>query len=104
MQDRIYSVYILASKRNGTLYTGVTKYTGVTNNLVRRVYEHREKLADGFTKKHGISMLVWHEEYADIELAIRGEKRIKKYPRKWKLNLIEEINPDWRDLWDDITG
>ncbi|PHS25628.1 MAG: GIY-YIG nuclease [Robiginitomaculum sp.] len=98
MHDRIYSVYMLASKRNGTLYTGVT------NDLVRRVYEHREKLAEGFTKKHGVSMLVWHEEFSDIELAIRCEKRIKKYPRKWKLNLIEVGNPDWNDLWDEITG
>ncbi len=98
MQDRIYSVYMLASKRNGTLYTGVT------NDLVRRVYEHREKLAEGFTKKHGVSMLVWHEEFSDIELAIRCEKRIKKHPRKWKLNLIEKTNPDWLDLWGEITG
>ena len=97
MQDRIYSVYMLASKRNGTLYIGVT------NDLVRRVYEHREKLADGFTKKHDVSMLVWHEEFSDIELAIRREKRIKKYPRKWKLNLIEKTNTDWLDLWDEIT-
>ncbi|PHS27736.1 MAG: GIY-YIG nuclease [Robiginitomaculum sp.] len=97
MQDRIYSVYILASKRNGTLYAGVT------NNLVRRVYEHREKLADGFTKKYGVSMLVWHEEFSDIELAIRCEKRIKKYSRRWKLNLIEMHNPDWHDLWEVIS-
>ncbi len=98
MQDRIYSVYILASKRNGTLYTGVT------NDLVRCVYEHREKLAEEFTKKHSISLLVWHEEFSNIELAIRREKRIKKYPRRWKLNLIEQTNPEWLDLWDEIVG
>jgi len=96
MNERFYSVYILASKRNGTLYTGVT------NDLVRRTYEHREKLVEGFTKKYGVTMLVWHEEFGTIDLAIKREKRIKKYPRRWKLNLIEERNPDWRDLWDQI--
>ncbi|MCF6293108.1 MAG: GIY-YIG nuclease family protein [Robiginitomaculum sp.] len=96
MNERLYSVYILASKRNGTLYTGVT------NDLVRRTYEPREKLVAGFSKKYGVTMLVWHEEFSTIDLAIKREKRIKKYPRRWKLNLIEEKNPDWNDLWDQI--
>jgi putative endonuclease len=83
MNERLYSVYILASKRNGTLYTGVT------NDLVRCIYEHREKLVAGFSKKYGVTKLVWHEEFSTIDLAIKREKRIKKYSRRWKLNLIE---------------
>jgi len=96
MTERLYFVYLLASQRNGTLYTGVT------NDLIRRTYEHREKLTAGFTKKYGVTLLVWYEEFGSIELAIKREKRIKKYPRGWKLNLIEENNPGWRDLWDEI--
>ena len=88
--------YILASKRNGTLYIGVT------NNLLRRVSEHRDGIADGFTRKHGVKILVYFEEMEHIVAAIQREKTLKHWVRRWKLNLIESRNPDWRDLWDDI--
>ncbi|WP_395947382.1 GIY-YIG nuclease family protein [Caedibacter taeniospiralis] len=87
-------VYILASKRNGTLYVGVT------SNLSYRVYEHKEKLIEGFTKKYNITQLVYAEEFQDINDAIHREKCIKKWNRAWKLKLIEEQNPDWRDLYE----
>ncbi len=90
-------VYILASKRNGTLYVGVT------SDLRRRMEEHKQGLIEGFTKKYGVKRLVWVERHESIAAAIQREKTIKKYPRHWKLNLIESLNPQWRDLsenWD----
>ena len=90
-------VYILASKRNGTLYVGVT------SDLRRRMEEHRQGLIEGFTKRYGVKCLVWAERHESIATAIQREKAIKKYPRRWKLNLIESLNPQWRDLsenWD----
>jgi len=92
-----YYTYILASKPNGTLYTGST------NNLVRRIWEHRKDLQPSFTKKYGIHRLVWFEEHATIEEAARREKRIKHWLRAWKTDLIERTNPDWRDLWANIA-
>ena len=89
---KTYYVYILASKRNGTLYIGVTK------DLGRRVREHREGSVPGFTKKYGVKMLVYFEEYGDIGDAIHRETRLKKYKREWKINLIQEHNVEWRDL------
>ena len=89
-------VYIMASQRNGTIYLGVT------SNLPKRVYEHREGLVDGFTKKHGCKLLVWYESYDDIQEARATELRMKSWNRQWKLKRIERMNPDWRDLWDDI--
>lgn len=89
-------VYILASRPRGTLYVGVT------NDLVRRVYEHREGLADGFSKKYGVKQLVYYEEHATMPLAIQREKNIKHWSRKWKIDLITGMNPDWVDLWHDI--
>jgi putative endonuclease len=89
-------VYIAASRRNGTLYTGVT------NDLVRRIYEHKSKAVESFTEKYGVGMLVYYECFSDPETAIRREKRIKEWPRKWKLALIEKSNPEWRDLYPDI--
>ena len=88
-----YYVYILASRPNGTLYFGVT------NDLVRRTYEHREGLVDGFTKNRGVKTLVFFEPYDDIEHAIVREKRLKRWRRAWKIQLIERDNPDWRDLY-----
>ncbi|MGL5720316.1 MAG: GIY-YIG nuclease family protein [Alphaproteobacteria bacterium] len=88
-----YWVYILASKRNGTLYIGVT------SNLSRRVHEHKESLIEGFTKKYATAHLVYVEEFQGINDAIYREKCIKKWNRAWKLRLIEEQNPDWRDLY-----
>lgn len=93
-----YCVYILASKRNGTLYTGVS------NNLLRRVIEHKRKLIKGFTEKYNINKLVWYEQTSDIRIAIQREKQIKKWLRKWKLELIEKSNPCWEDLFYDIGG
>ena len=88
-----YWVYILCSKRNGALYVGVT------NNLVRRVYEHKQKLIDGFTKKYDINKLIYTEEFNDVHAAIYREKCIKKWNRSWKLKLIEQYNPEWEDLY-----
>ena len=90
-------VYILASKRNGTIYAGVT------NDLVRRVYEHRTHAVPGFTAKYDVTMLVWFEGHESPESAIKREKAIKSWPRKWKLDLIEKENAGWRDLWEEIS-
>jgi len=89
---KTYYVYILASKRNGTLYIGVT------NDVVRRTLEHREGLAPGFTKKYGIGILVYYEIFEDIKAAIHRESQLKKYKREWKINLIQRENMEWRDL------
>ncbi len=97
MHESAYYVYILASKIGGTLYIGVT------NNLVRRVYEHREKLAEGFTKKYGVTRLVYFEAHSDVEAAIVREKQMKKWNRAWKIRLIEESNPNWDDLYKQIA-
>jgi putative endonuclease len=94
--SKTYYVYILASKRNGTLYIGVT------NDLVRRVREHREGLVPGFTKKYGAKMLVYFEIFDDIHVAITRETRLKKYKREWKMNLIQKDNIEWRDLYETL--
>ena len=91
-----YYVYILASKRNGTLYVGMT------NHLERRVYEHKHGLVEGFTKKYNIHNLVYYEEATDVSVAIEREKQIKKWNRKWKIDLIEKDNPDWKDLYENL--
>ena len=90
-------VYILSSGRNGTLYIGVT------NNLVRRVWEHKTKLVQGFTSQYGVDKLVYYEEYQDITMAIQREKRLKEWLRKWKISLIEKNNPYWQDLFDQLS-
>jgi putative endonuclease len=89
-------VYIMASSRNGTLYIGVT------SDLPGRVWQHKEGTADGFTKKHGCMMLVWFEPFGDIELAVKREKQMKEWKRLWKLRVIEEMNPDWDDLYESL--
>ncbi len=91
-----YYVYILASKKNGTLYIGVT------NNLPKRIDQHKRDLVEGFTKKYSVHSLVYYEIYGNIDDAIAREKRMKKWKIKWKLKLIEEFNPDWKDLYDTI--
>jgi putative endonuclease len=96
--EKDYYVYILASKRNGTLYIGIT------SDLIKRVWEHKNKVVEGFTQKYNVDKLVYYEQYQDAENAIRREKRLKKYSRKWKLDLIEKFNPNWKDLYDDISG
>jgi len=93
----MYWVYILASRRHGTLYIGVT------NDLVRRVYQHKNKLIKGFTSHYGVVNLVWFEGYDDPTSAIEREKEVKKWRREWKVNLIERDNPNWDDLYDEIT-
>jgi len=92
-----YYVYILASGRNGTLYIGVT------SDLVRRVFERKEKAVPGFTRTHGVDRLVYFEQLEDPEHAIRREKRLKRYKRDWKINLIDRTNPEWVDLFESIA-
>lgn len=92
------AVYILASDRNGTLYTGVT------SELVGRTWQHKEHVVDGFTKKYDVTKLVWYELHGTMDSAILREKRIKAWKRQWKIRLIEEMNPYWNDLWPEITG
>ena len=98
MLTKTYYVYILASGRNGTLYTGVT------NDLIRRVGEHKQKIGSSFTKRYGVDRLVWFEAGNSIEGAILREKQIKAGSRQRKLALIETLNPEWRDLYPDIAG
>ena len=91
-----YYIYILASKKNGTLYIGVT------NNLVRRVYEHKEGLVEGFTKKYNVKNLVYCEIHNSVYEAIKREKALKKWLRKWKIELIEKMNSEWNDLYEEL--
>jgi putative endonuclease len=91
-EDFSPTVYLLASRRNGTLYVGVT------SNLLARIHQHRIGAVRGFTHKYGVKLLVWFEQHATMESAITREKRIKKWNRAWKLELIEAANPEWRDL------
>jgi putative endonuclease len=98
MLTRSYFVYLLASRRNGTLYVGVT------NDLTKRVWQHKQGLVEGFTKRYGIKMLVWYQQTESIEAAIVREKQIKKWNRDWKVELIEKNNPQWRDLYAEIAA
>ena len=91
-REREPCVYILASARNGTLYIGVT------SDLLARIHQHREEIMGGFTAKHGVKLLVWFEMHDEMESAITREKQLKKWNREWKLRLIEESNPQWKDL------
>ena len=92
------AVYLLATGKRGTLYIGVT------SNLVARTWQHREHLVDGFTKRYDVTMLAWYELHGTMESAILREKQLKKWNREWKLRLVQESNPEWRDLWGDIVG
>jgi len=96
--ERNFAVYIMASKRNGTLYIGVT------SDLPKRAWEHRESAVDGFTKDYGVGILAWYEMHDNAESAITREKRLKKWSRAWKIRLIEERNPQWNDLFAEICG
>ena len=91
-----YYVYILASKKNGILYIGVT------NNIIKRTYEHKHNLVDGFTKKYFVHKLVYFEETSSISTALQREKQLKKWNRAWKIELIQKLNPEWNDLYDDL--
>lgn len=92
-----YYVYILASKKNGTLYIGVT------SDLVKRIWEHKQDLVEGFTRKYQIHKLVWFEHTTSIESAIQREKQLKKWNRAWKIRIINETNPSWKDLYKNLT-
>ncbi|WP_334179366.1 GIY-YIG nuclease family protein [Pseudoxanthomonas sp.] len=96
--DKQPATYILASRRNGTLYIGVT------SDLVGRIWQHRNHVASDFTCRHSITLLVWYELHETMGAAITREKRLKKWERTWKIRLIETSNPYWNDLWTDITG
>ena len=96
--DKHFHVYMLASATNGTLYIGVT------SDLVKRVWQHKEGLADGFTKQYGVKTLVWFEPQGSAEAAITREKQLKKWSRAWKIQLIEEKNPHWHDLYSGIIS
>ena len=91
------AVYILASKKNGTLYIGVT------SNLLNRIWEHRNNLVEGFTKRYDVHCLVWYELHMSMESAIRREKQLKEWKRSWKMQLIESVNPNWEDLYPGIV-
>jgi putative endonuclease len=93
-----YAVHLLASRRHGTIYLGIT------NDIVRRVHEHKKKVVPGFTAKYGVDRLVWFEVYDDPASAITREKAVKKWRREWKIRLIEEQNPEWRNLYPAIAG
>lgn len=95
--SRIYHVYIMASDRNGTLYVGIS------SDLARRVYEHRHGATGGFTKRYGVTKLVYMEPFDDVEYALQRERQIKKWNRRWKLDLIEKTNPQWLDLYDKLA-
>ena len=92
------AVYLLATGKRGNLYIGVT------SNLVARTWQHREHLVEGFTKRYSVTMLAWYELHGTMESAILREKQLKKWNREWKLRLVQESNPEWRDLWGDIVG
>ena len=96
-QPRLPCVYILASKRNGTLYIGVT------SDLPGRIRQHKDRMSPGFTHRYGVSALVWHEPHETMESAISREKALKNWKRSWKMRLIEESNPMWDDLSDEVT-
>ncbi|MFA6391329.1 MAG: GIY-YIG nuclease family protein [Patescibacteria group bacterium] len=91
-----YYVYIMASKKNGTLYIGVT------NNIIRRVYEHKNNEVEGFSKKYKVHRLVYYEQTENVESALNREKQLKKWNREWKINLIQKENPNWKDLYNEL--
>ncbi len=99
MQEKIYAVYIMANQKNGTLYTGVT------SNLERRVWQHKNGyFKAGFTSKYGVKMLVYYELHGNIQMALKREKNIQAWKRLWKIRLIESMNPEWHDLYFELTG
>jgi len=98
MQEKTYYIYILASQKNGTLYTGVT------NNLLERINQHKNKVIKGFTEKYNVNQLVYYEVFHDIHAALNREKQLKTWKRAWKLKLIEDFNPGWRDLYGDLNN
>ena len=98
MQERKFYVYILAKARNSTFYVGMT------SDLPKRIWQHKNEVADGFTKDYGIKTLVYYEIFDNSENAIKREKRLKKWPREWKMKLIEQMNPNWNDLYETLNA
>ena len=98
MRRECIAVYMMASQKNCTIYTGVTSH------LIQRTYQHRTHAIEGFTKRYAVDLLVWYELHESMEVAIHRGKRIKKYTRAKKIELIEQVNPAWKDLWEDIVG
>ena len=98
MKEHLYFVYMLASRRNGTLYIGVS------NDVMRRTWEHKNDLVEGFTKRYGVHTLVWFETFCDVNVAIAREKQLKKWNRAWKIKLIEANNSGWNDLYERLLG
>jgi putative endonuclease len=98
MHAKSPAVYILASKRNGTLYVGVT------SDLIQRIWQHRQDLIEGFTRRYNVKLLIWYELHDDMSSAITREKQIKEWRRAWKIELVERLNPTWKDLWTEIGG
>ncbi len=96
--DKRFFVYILASKKNGTIYIGVT------SNLIKRIWQHKQSVVDGFTKQYAVKNLVYYESHDNAESAIHREKRLKEWKRQWKVTLIEKTNPSWNDLYESILG
>ena len=96
--EKNFYVYILTNQRNGTLYVGVT------SDLIKRVWEHKNKVLKGFTEQYNVNKLVYYEHFVDAEHAIGREKRLKKYNRKWKTDLIERMNPAWKDMYEDLLS
>jgi putative endonuclease len=96
--EKQFCVYIVTNRPRGTLYIGVT------SNVVQRIAQHREKVVEGFTAKYGLDRVVWYEMHDEAESAILREKQLKKWNRLWKIELIEKMNPEWRDLFQDIVG
>jgi putative endonuclease len=94
--NKDFYVYMLASQKNGTIYKGMT------SDLKKRIWEHRNNITKGFTEKYDVKNLVWYKHCETAENAITWEKKLRRYPRKWKLNLIEELNPNWNDLYEEI--
>ena len=97
-EERVYAVYILASKFNGTLYIGVT------GDIISRIAQHKAGDVKGFKQKYKVHTLVWYENFGEVSLAIQREKTMKKWPRRWKVSLIERENPDWIDLYPQLVG
>ena len=98
MEEKQPAVYLMASKRNGTLYIGVT------SDLIKRVWQHKNSIINGFSKQYNVHMLVWYEIHSTMESAINREKRLKSWSRQWKLDLIEKMNPEWEDLYNSILA
>ena len=98
MSEKDFYVYMLTSQKNGTIYKGMT------SDLIKRIYEHKEAKGSKFTSEYNVKRLVWYKQCGSWEEAVKWEKRLRRYTRQWKINLIEEVNPQWNDLWGEVNG